>query len=205
MELHALLKRQLRRVGVDLDADRPEHGAWRELLQRVSRAYEEHDQERYLLERSQDLASEEMAALYATVRDDRDLLESRASTSGPGRCGLSEGRLDEPAGRYRPTGSGSRDAVLRFTYISDGIGVAAGIPAALLIGRQRLSSDAFDAPAEAVAAYEACIDARKPFRDFTYACLHAHPTGYRGSFASAANRCSTRPATSRAIAASAAT
>jgi diguanylate cyclase (GGDEF)-like protein/PAS domain S-box-containing protein len=167
MELHALLKRQLRRVGVDLDADRPEHGAWRELLQRVSRAYEEHDQERYLLERSQDLASEEMAALYATVRDDRDLLESRVHERTRA-LRLSEGRLTSLLS-LSADWIWEQDAGLRFTYISDGIGVAAGIPAALLIGRQRLSSDAFDAPAEAVAAYEACIDARKPFRDFTYA------------------------------------
>jgi diguanylate cyclase (GGDEF)-like protein/PAS domain S-box-containing protein len=167
MELHALLKRQLRRVGVDLDADSPEHGAWRELLQRVSRAYEEHDQERYLLERSQDLASEEMAALYATVRDDRDLLESRVHERTRA-LRLSEGRLASLLS-LSADWIWEQDAELRFTYISDGIGVAAGIPAALLIGRQRLSSDAFDAPAEAVAAYEACIHAHKPFRDFTYA------------------------------------
>jgi diguanylate cyclase (GGDEF)-like protein/PAS domain S-box-containing protein len=167
MELHALLKRQLRRIGLDLDADSPEHRAWHELLQRVSRAYEEHDQERYLLERSQDLASEEMATLYATVRNDRDLLESRVHERTRA-LRLSEGRLASLLS-LSADWIWEQDAELRFTYISDGIGVAAGIPAALLIGRQRLSSDAFDAPAEAVAAYEACIDARKPFRDFTYA------------------------------------
>jgi hypothetical protein len=75
--MHALLKRQLGRLGVEPDSGPPAEGAWSELLQRVSRIYEDHDQERYLLERSQDLASAEMAALYATVRADRDLLDSR--------------------------------------------------------------------------------------------------------------------------------
>ena len=92
MPLHPLLKRQLRRLGVADEAGLPESAQWRELLQRVSRAYEEHDQDRYLLERSQELASQEMAALYATVRTDRDLLDTRVRERTQA-LHLSEGRL----------------------------------------------------------------------------------------------------------------
>lgn len=40
-----------------------------------------------------------------------------------------------------------------------------------------MSSDAFDAPAEAIVAYEACVDGRKAFRDFTYG--FTRPDGVR--------------------------
>lgn len=90
--LHPLLKRQLKRLGLEVECDAPDAERWRELVRRVSRAYEEHDQERYLLERSQDLASQEMAALYATVRADRDLLDSRVRERTEALA-LSEGRL----------------------------------------------------------------------------------------------------------------
>ena len=70
-EPHPLLRRQLKRLGLNADSA-PEAANWRLLLERVSRVYEDHDNERYLLERSQSLASQEMAQLYATVRADRD-------------------------------------------------------------------------------------------------------------------------------------
>ncbi len=120
--LHALLKRQLRRIGIDLAADIA--APWRELLERVSRAYEEHDLERYLLERSQDLASNEMADLYARVRADRDLLESRVRDRTEA-LGLSEGRLASLL-ELSADWIWEQDAELRFTYISESLQVAAG-------------------------------------------------------------------------------
>ena len=77
--LHPLLARQLERLGLaDGDAvASPEQ--WRQLLQRVSRAYQEADQERYLFERSQDLASAEMTELYGALEAEKAQLESRVS------------------------------------------------------------------------------------------------------------------------------
>jgi diguanylate cyclase (GGDEF)-like protein/PAS domain S-box-containing protein len=165
--LHPLLQRQLRRVGLDpalVDDD-----AWAGLLRRVSRAYDEHDQERYLLERSQDLASQEMSALYATVRADRDLLDSRVRER-TAALRLSEARLTSLLS-LSADWIWEQDEQLRFTYFSDGITAAAGISPTALIGRRRLDSDQFDAPPEARAAYQACVDARRAFRDFTYSLL----------------------------------
>lgn len=75
--VHPLLRRQLKRLGLCPDRVPTETASWQELLVRVGRAYEELEQERYLLDRSQSLVAVEMAALYATVRADRDQLESR--------------------------------------------------------------------------------------------------------------------------------
>jgi diguanylate cyclase (GGDEF)-like protein/PAS domain S-box-containing protein len=61
--LHALLARQLRRLAID-----PRRGADADqlttLLGRVSRTYEDADQDRYLIERSLEVSSREMAQLY---------------------------------------------------------------------------------------------------------------------------------------------
>jgi signal transduction histidine kinase len=86
MVLHPLLLRQLKRVAIDPQGafDAAGAAALGQLLERVSRAYEEHDQEHYLLERSQQLASAEMTALHDTVRADHDLLDRTGTMSGVG-------------------------------------------------------------------------------------------------------------------------
>ena len=175
MPLHPLLKRQLKRLGLDFEAGAPDAERWRELVQRVSRAYEEHDQERYLLERSQDLSSREMVELYTTVRADRDLLDSRVRERTEA-LHLSEGRLSSLLS-LSADWIWEQDAELRFTYFSDGIEAATGIAPTLMIGKQRMSNAAFDAPAEAISTYEACVDGRKAFRDFTYG--FTRPDGVR--------------------------
>jgi diguanylate cyclase (GGDEF)-like protein/PAS domain S-box-containing protein len=175
MSLHPLLKRQIQRLGLDVEAGAPDAERWRELVKRVSRAYEEHDQERYLLERSQDLASTEMGALYATVRADRDLLDSRVRERTEA-LHLSEGRLSSLLS-LSADWIWEQDADLRFTYLSAGIETATGIAPASLIGKQRMSNAAFDAPAEAIDAYEACIHGRQAFRDFIYG--FTRPDGVR--------------------------
>jgi len=73
--LHPLLARQLSRL--DVGSEPPSLEQWTKLLERVSRAYQESDQDRYLLERSQDLASAEMAELYAALEAEKAQLESR--------------------------------------------------------------------------------------------------------------------------------
>ena len=170
MDLHQLLRRQLKRLGIDHESA-PDAAGWSELLRRVSRAYDEHDQERYLLERSQDLASQEMAALYATVRADRDQLDSRVRERTEA-LRLSEGRLSSLLS-LSADWIWEQDADLKFTYISDGIEAATGIGASQLLGRQRMSNGTFNAPAEPLAAYQACIEGRRAFRDFTYGLTRA--------------------------------
>ena len=166
MELHALLRRQLKRLNLDAAAPPPDAAGWQALLERISRAYAEHDQDRYLLERTQDLASEEMAALYATVRADRDQLDSRVRERTEA-LRLSEGRLASLLS-LSADWIWEQDADLRFTYFSDGIETATGIAPAQLLGRTRTSDSSFNAPAESLAAYQACIEGRRAFRDFTY-------------------------------------
>jgi diguanylate cyclase (GGDEF)-like protein/PAS domain S-box-containing protein len=167
MELHALLRRQLKRLNLDAAAAPPDPAGWQALLERISRAYAEHDQDRYLLERTQDLASEEMGALYATVRADRDQLDSRVRERTEA-LRLSEGRLASLLS-LSADWIWEQDADLRFTYFSDGIETATGIAPAQLLGRTRTSDSSFNAPAESLAAYQACIEGRRAFRDFTYA------------------------------------
>ena len=45
----------------------------------MSRAYQEADQDRYLLERSQDLASAEMTELFSALEAEKAQLESRVN------------------------------------------------------------------------------------------------------------------------------
>ena len=77
-DLHPLLVRQLRRLGLQADTLPPSQEAWAGLLERVSRAYQDIDGERYLMERSQRLASEEMAALNRSLAQARDAAQDLA-------------------------------------------------------------------------------------------------------------------------------
>ncbi|MFO1415603.1 MAG: EAL domain-containing protein [Burkholderiales bacterium] len=78
-KLHPVLHRQLARLGVTSAEHAPGDAQWRELLQRVSRLYHEADAERSLLERSQDLASQEMSELYRALEVERNELEKRVA------------------------------------------------------------------------------------------------------------------------------
>ncbi len=166
-DLHPLLQRQLRRIGIDASAAPLEASSWRELLERVSRAYEEHDSEAYLLDRSQHLASEEMTALHASLRAEHELLETRVRERTEA-LRLSEGRLASLL-TLSADWIWEQDADLKFTYISDSVETAAGFSPSVMLGQRRMASEASIAPAESIAAYEACVEGRKAFRDFTYA------------------------------------
>lgn len=67
MELHPTLKRQLKRVGAD-ENQPPSLEAWQELLTRVNTAYQGADQERYVLERTLSISSNEMQKLYENLK-----------------------------------------------------------------------------------------------------------------------------------------
>jgi PAS domain S-box-containing protein len=71
--LHPLLLRQLRRCQLRPDELPTSAAAWAQLLDRISRTYRDADDERYLVERSLDVSSAELQALY------RDLQASAAA------------------------------------------------------------------------------------------------------------------------------
>ncbi len=64
---HPLLARQLKKVGV-AETQLPTTESWENLLERISRAYTDADQERYLLERSLTISSQEMQEVYERLR-----------------------------------------------------------------------------------------------------------------------------------------
>src|SRR5918911_4082441 len=72
--IHSLLKRQLKRIGILDEATPPSAEAWQQFLERVSRAYVEADQERYLLERSLAISSRETQELYENLRQSSESL-----------------------------------------------------------------------------------------------------------------------------------
>jgi PAS domain S-box-containing protein len=95
--LHRLLQRQLKKLGVGEFAP-PDAEAWQQFLERVSRTYTQTDQDRYLLERSLSISSEEMQELYEKLRQasetrlaaERDKLQAVISSVGDGLCALDQ-------------------------------------------------------------------------------------------------------------------
>ena len=61
--MHKLLARQLKKLRLD-DASPPDAGQWSRLLKQIEASYQAADQDRYTLERSLTISSEEMQALY---------------------------------------------------------------------------------------------------------------------------------------------
>jgi diguanylate cyclase (GGDEF)-like protein len=78
--LHRLVVRHVRKLGLHTDTS-PDVHQWQEFLQRVSAAYSEADQQRYLIERSTRIAAEEMQQLHAEMRRraETDLLTGLAN------------------------------------------------------------------------------------------------------------------------------
>ena len=180
----------------------PDAPAWLRLLERVSRAYAEAEQDRYLLERSQDIASHEMAELYAALQAERDLLESRVRERTDA-LQLSQGRLRSLVS-LSSDWIWEQDAELRFTYFSEGLRQATGVDPASLVGKRRLLNGVYDVPAEVVADYERRVAERaSPFATFVLPRVELAAAACTS--ASAASRSSTPTAASRATAASAAT
>ena len=57
---HPLLERQLKKVGLGTNTPPADLASWTALLEHISRAYTQTEQDRYLIERSLSIASEEM-------------------------------------------------------------------------------------------------------------------------------------------------
>ncbi|MBL3529107.1 MAG: EAL domain-containing protein [gamma proteobacterium endosymbiont of Lamellibrachia anaximandri] len=68
--MHRLLCRQLKKIGLDpASTPPPTLDQWRELLSHIDRTYEQSDQDRYTLERSLTISSDEMHELYTRLKD----------------------------------------------------------------------------------------------------------------------------------------
>jgi diguanylate cyclase (GGDEF)-like protein/PAS domain S-box-containing protein len=71
--MHNLLKRQLKKLEITRTL-LPDPDSWQKLLERISRTYREADRDRYLLEHSMDVSSEEMQKLYDELREATEAL-----------------------------------------------------------------------------------------------------------------------------------
>ena len=144
--LHTLLQRQLRRLGL-APAEVPGQADWADLLQRVSRAYADADADRYQLERSQALASSEMAELHQQLQASQARLANLVA--------LSSDWVWET------------DAEDRFTYFSDGVARLGG-DAAQMLGQPRQVDGMPPVDGHDPAVYRAAVAARAPVRNFVY-------------------------------------
>lgn len=122
MTAHRLLVRQLRRLGVE---GVPDAEQWAAVLDVVSRTYADHDDDRYLLERSVEVSSAEMRGLHQELR--RQALEDPL-TRLPNRAALI-GELGRALDRARAGGPGVALLFLDldgFKAVNDRFGHAAG-------------------------------------------------------------------------------
>jgi two-component system, sensor histidine kinase and response regulator len=99
--VHVLLARQLKRLGLSAAAA-PSATDWEKFLGHVGRVYESADQDRYTLERSLEISSEELHQLNEDVRRqsesalaiERDRLHGIIASMGDGLCVLdTDGRI----------------------------------------------------------------------------------------------------------------
>jgi diguanylate cyclase (GGDEF)-like protein/PAS domain S-box-containing protein len=169
-DLHPFLLRQLKKLGISIEQPITDE-QWQGFLMRISRAYHEADQDRYLMERSQDLASNEMAALYQALLAERNLLDQRIKERTLALA-QSEARL-----RSLLTLSSDwfweQDEELRFTHLSEGLKKTSGIDPADMLGKRRLDHQGFEVSPEALQRYHEQIENFLPFRDFVYKCINA--------------------------------
>ena len=166
---HPFLLRQLKKLGIE-QQDVPCAPLWHDLLERVSRAYHEADQDRYLMERSQDLASNEMMALYQALLAERNQLEQRVKQRTEDLA-RSEARLSSLLS-LSSDWFWEQDKELRFTHISDGLSKASGLDPESLLGTRRLECGDVEVPADSLQRYRAQIEHCLPFRDFVYKSTH---------------------------------
>jgi diguanylate cyclase (GGDEF)-like protein len=140
------LLRQLRRVGLEpgeLAAD----GPMAALLDRVSRAYQQQDQGRYLMERSQAIATREMSELNAQLQASQARLSNLVTLSSDWICEM--------------------DAQMRFTYLSTEV-EHQQIHAADFLGRRPNLRALPPVAGHDPALVEARIAQREAFRNFVF-------------------------------------
>ncbi len=116
-----MLERQLRRLGISAQAGPPSAEQWAALLDTVSKTYVSAEEDRYLLERSLDLSSREMQALYENLRQasetqlaaERDRLESVLAALSDGICVLAPDGAVQSANATAQALLGADEAALR--------------------------------------------------------------------------------------------
>ena len=92
--VHALLARQLKKVGASQETPPSTPDGWQQLLNRVGQFYAAAEQERYLLERALNVSSAEMEALSGRLAEERDKLTAILRSLGDGVSALDrEGRV----------------------------------------------------------------------------------------------------------------
>jgi len=92
--IHALLARQLKRVGGSPEQPPARVEDWQQLLERISQFYAGAEQERYLLERALNVSSAEMEALSSRLAEERDTLTAILRSLGDGVSALdADGRV----------------------------------------------------------------------------------------------------------------
>jgi diguanylate cyclase (GGDEF)-like protein/PAS domain S-box-containing protein len=194
--LHNLLRRQLRRLGL-APGRVPAEDIWKTLLDQVSQSYGSADQDRYLLERSQDISSREMQELNDALEHERKSLESRVRER--------TAALAASEARYRSfTSLGSdwyweQDVHFRFTAISANFEQVTGFSIDKHLGFACWEQAELEPPEGGWARLRARLESHETFFDVvlrrvhpargaTYAAISGEPvfdadgrfTGYRG-------------------------
>lgn len=118
--MRRLLDRQLERARCSLDSP-PDQQAWSAFLGCVARAYEEAEHDRYLVERSIEISSQEMRSLHQMLAAERDAISTVIRSLAEGVCALNcdgEVLLINPAGRQL-LGVDQSETTLIGRHISD--------------------------------------------------------------------------------------
>jgi diguanylate cyclase (GGDEF)-like protein/PAS domain S-box-containing protein len=149
---HPLLARQLKKVGgagaEGLPADQLEL-----LLAHVSRAYAEFDNERYMLDRSQNIASDEMSVLNGALQESRAQLSSLLALSSDWVW--------------------QQDAHGRFTQVSDELEARTGIVRAALLGLSCGEEGPLRVASEDLSTLKAAMANRTRFHQVTFEVMSA--------------------------------
>ena len=169
--IHALLQRQLKRLGLS-EESLPTPEAWAALLTRVSRAYEDADQERYTLERNLALSSEEMGQLYDELKHQSDtlLLEER-------------GKLAASEDRYRAVMETVQEVIFqtdaegRWVYLNPAWEAITGFPVGGSLGQPALAFVLEEDRAQAMGALKQAV--RRPGQDARHSLRFRAADGFR--------------------------
>ena len=89
--MHSILARHLQRRGLGSASLPSDLESWRSLLDAQSQSLVDADNDRYLLERSLAVSSEEMSQLHRHLADERDLIDNVICSLGEGVCALDAG------------------------------------------------------------------------------------------------------------------
>lgn len=123
-DLHRLLQRQLQRNGLD-ETCPPDPAQWVALLERVSNAYAEADQARYISERALALSSQEMRDLHDALRTSQARLAAVFDAVDVGMCVVSAAGVVETVNPTLAAASGCEQAAIAGRLLWDVVKVYA--------------------------------------------------------------------------------